>query len=70
LGVTVNCIVAPWFTVTLPDGLIEPPAPADAVTVKVVAANEAVTVQLAVTGAVVYVVPERVPPQPVTEEIL
>jgi hypothetical protein len=30
VGVTVNCFVAPWFTVTLPDGLMVPPVPAEA----------------------------------------
>ena len=45
-----------------------PPAPADGVTVWVSIAKEAVTVQSVVIGPVVYVFPNNVPPQPVTED--
>jgi len=69
-GVTVNIWVSPEATEMFPDGLIVPPAPALAVTVYVgEAAKVAVTVQLAVIGLVVKLLPLRVPPQvPSTEE--
>ena len=51
--VTVKAVVAPVLTVCAVPGLIVPFAPALGVTVKVIGAKVAVTVQLAVTAAVV-----------------
>jgi hypothetical protein len=71
LGVTVKAPVLPE-AITLLGGLIVPLSPAVALTVKVVAEAEmkvAVTVQSAVTAPVVYVLPSRVPEQPLTEPI-
>ena len=62
---TVNVVVCPELTVVL-GGVIVPPDPALAVTVYVMGINDAWMVQLSVTGPVVYVFPESVPPQPVT----
>ena len=45
----VNAWSAPQFTLTLPLGLIEPPAPAEAVIVYVLSANDAAIVWLPVT---------------------
>ena len=55
--------VALWLTVCAVDGLMVPFGPADGVTVWVSIANDAVTVQSAVIGFVVYVFPSKVPPQ-------
>ena len=53
LGVTVNTLVLPVLTVCAVLGLIVPFAPALGVTVKVIGAKVALTVQLAVTALVV-----------------
>ena len=50
------------MTVCAVDGLMVPCAPADGVTVWVSMAKDAVTVQSAVTGFVVYVLPTKLPP--------
>ena len=50
-------------------GEIVPPAPAEAVTVYVLTANVAETVQAPVIAPVVYVVPDNEPPQPVAEAV-
>jgi len=62
--VTVKVVVPPAVTAAL-EGDMVPPPPAVAVTVYC-AVKLAVTVQFALTGPVVYVLPDNVPPQPVT----
>jgi hypothetical protein len=61
LGVTVNCSVDPWLAACGVPGEIVPFAPALGVTVYVLRAKLAATVQLWVMGPVVYVVPFNVP---------
>ena len=66
-GETVNVAVEPWFTIWVVLGLMMPPTLTEGVTVKVLIAKVALTVQLLVIAPVVYVFPDSVPPQPVTE---
>src|SRR6185295_11558306 len=66
-GVTVNAVVAPWFTVCGVFGVIVPLPVTLGVTVCVSIAKFAITVQSAVTALVVNVLLTRVPPHvPVT----
>ena len=69
-GVTVKLVVVPISTCCVPLGLIDPFDPATDVTATVEGANVALTVQATVMTPVVYVLPTRAPPQPVTASIL
>lgn len=62
---TVNVVVDPWLT-TLEVGVIVPPVLTAVDTVYEFKVNVALTVQTAVIAPVVYVLPDRVPPHPVT----
>ena len=65
-----NAVVAPSSTVCGVSGARWPLAPATGVTVCTGSGtNVAAIVQSAVIGAVVYVLPARLPPQPVTVSI-
>ena len=59
------------MTVCADEGLMLPfPPDTDGVTVKVLIAKVADTVQLPVIAPVVYVLPDKVPLQPVTDDML
>ena len=62
---TVKVVVDPWLTL-LEVGVIVPPVPTDVETVYEFKVKVAETVHAAVIAPVVYVLPDRVPPQPVT----
>jgi len=65
-GLILKEVVAPWLTVCEIEGEILPFIPADGTILWVSIAKLVVTAQSAVTGAVVYVLPDRVPLQPIT----
>ena len=61
-------VVSPCATVRVA-GLMEPPSPALALTMYCLSEKLALTAQVPVTTPVVYVLPESVPPQPLTESM-
>ena len=68
-AVTVKVVFNPWLTVR-DVGLIDPPVPADVLTVYVFSVNVALTVQAPVMAPVVYVVPTKLPPQPLADAVV
>jgi len=69
-GVIVKLWLAPWLTTTLPEGVILPPALADAVIVYVFRAKVAVTVLAAFIVTEQVPVPVHAPDHPVKVEFV